>query len=131
MTVPAALYGILSADAAVAALISDRVYPKTAPQGTPRPYLVFHKTFRRPLQTLTGSSLSRGLWQLDAWADDPDEAGAVGAAVEAVLDGFGGDAGGRSLRIMLDNDSDDYEPDTSLYRQSLDFVIWDCGPAIT
>lgn len=131
MTVPAALYEILSGDTAVAALVGTRIYPKKAPQGVARPYVVFHKTTRRPSRTFTGYSLSRGLWQIDAWADDFDTADTLGDAIEDALDEFRGDAGGRTLAITLDNDSDDYEPDTDLYRQSLDFVIWDSGPALT
>ncbi len=129
MTVAAAIFSLLTGDTATAALVGDRVYPKVAPQSVVRPYVVYHKTTRRPQKTLDGFSLTRDLWQIDAWSNTYDEAEAIAAAIEAVLEGFRGDAGGISLASSLDNAFDDYEPDTTLHRQSLDFVIWDCGPA--
>ena len=131
MTVSAALYSLLTGDAATAALVVDRIYPKAAPQGVTRPYVVYHKTTRRPQRTLDGFSLTRGIWQIDAWSNTFDEAEAIHDAIEAVLKNFQGDAGGITLATSLDNSFDDFEPDTTLYRQSLDIIVWDCGPATT
>ena len=131
MTVSAAIYERLSEDTDTAALVSTRIYPKVAPQDVARPYVVFHKTVRRPQQTLNGYTLSRGVWQIDAWSNTFDQSESIAVAIEAALDGFRGDAGSRALGFMLDEVFDDYEPDTRLYRQSLDFLIWDCGPALT
>ncbi len=100
MTVSAALYDLLSADTAVAALVGTRIYPKKAPQGVARPYVVYHKTTRRPSQTLTGYSIARGIWQIDAWAESFDTAETIGTAIEGALDGFRGDAGSQTLAIM-------------------------------
>lgn len=40
-TLAAAFVAVIKADAAVAALASTRIFPDSAPQGTPAPYVVF------------------------------------------------------------------------------------------
>lgn len=55
MSTETVLFALLAADAAVDALIADRIYPEVAPQDTSRPYVVYQRESTQPLYTIHGT----------------------------------------------------------------------------
>lgn len=92
------LYTHLAASAAVAALVADRVYPSLAPQGTPRPYLVLTSITDLAEAHMAGpGDVGESLWQIDCYADTPEDADSLALAVDDALDGFHGAIAGRPI----------------------------------
>ena len=87
-----ALYAMLTADAAVAALVGTRVYPIPAPDQVVRPYIAYRRTGERVDRALGGpTGLVETTFELGCWAEDTTTAagGAIArdlaAAVRAAL----------------------------------------------
>jgi hypothetical protein len=97
------------------------VFPDQADQGAAYPLLVFTFVAGHDEVYLDGyASLSRAVVQVDAWADDPDD-------VDALMD----EASTRmkaatafSVTAVNATAVAGFEPDTKLYRSSLEFALW-------
>lgn len=93
-TLAAAFVAVIKANAAVAALASTRIFPDSAPQGTPAPYVVFSElsTVAEESQAecngLDGSNV-----EFACYADTTREAIALRSAVRASLTPAGAVAG--------------------------------------
>lgn len=122
-----ALFAILTADTAVAALVVARIYPVTAPQNVTKPYAVYQRIGGIRNRSLDGpDGLARPRYQIDAWSLDIDEARAIAAAIRRAIDGFRGQSAGLTIgEILMDDEPfEDFEPDTLLYRVSADYIVW-------
>ena len=123
---------VLANPAASAALGGTRIYPLQMPQGVRDPSLVYQRVGGSPDETLDGPvALRETRWQFDAWAKDPDQAAALMAVVEPVLNGFTGQVAVGPLTcnikgMFLDNEADGYDPAAKLYRERRDFVVFWC-----
>jgi hypothetical protein len=122
-----AIRSALLADPAVAALVGARVVPMKLPQKPELPAIVYQRisTPGDP-PALDGAKVApRIRVQLSLWAGTFDEARQLAAAVDARLNGYSGANGdGTSLRLVwLANLSDDYEPETGLYRVIADYRV--------
>lgn len=106
----------LKANTALTALISGRIYPIAAPQNVAKPYLVYRVISNNSNQCLEGGIYENDVRiQIDIWADTYSNAKVTKeAAVDAIL-GF---KSSYNINVM-----DDYEQDTLLYRQILDFKL--------
>lgn len=90
-TVTEAIRTLLLADAAVAALLSTRIYPGSAPERPTFPLVVLDRSGTTFHHNMDGPSTLRQVSQNVAiYSDDYDETQAVGAAIAAVLDAYTG-----------------------------------------
>ncbi len=125
MTIEAAIFELVSGKAAVAALVGTRVYPGKAPQGVTRPYVVYSQISLSPVQSLDGwNELENGRWQFDCWDDLSTTAKTLARAVMAALKVTRVHADDQEVTALLLDSRDLHEPDTRLFRVSVDFSIW-------
>ncbi len=127
MNAETAVRAALLADPAVAALVGSRIYPMRLPQNPALPAVVFQRISAPPDGLTIDGRAGRVpiRLQLSLWAQTYDGARALMAAVDARLDGYSGSNGdGTALRLVaLKNMSDDYEPETGLYRVIADYRV--------
>lgn len=110
----------LVTDPRSAAVIGDRVVPKTRVPGLEYPLIVTHRISGPRRYSQDGDTgLQSPRYQLDIWAKDPDTADEVADIVIEVLSGRS--AGGITFTTVID-DRDDHEADTGLYRRIVDVM---------
>lgn len=130
-----ALRALILSDAEILAIVGPRVFPHFIPQGQPTPAIVYNRVSGSADYTLQGpSGLATATMQVDCWAADPDTASTLARLVRAKLDGFAGDVafGSESpqavatiLGVFVDAIADEYEKDTDLYRERVDYrFVW-------
>lgn len=129
----AALYGYLSTDPRLSALVGDRIYPFRLPEPTKaQPISLPAVSWQRisAQRTYTYDSFEdtaafvKARVQFSCWSNSPLEAIQVGEAVLLALSGYNGDMAGEligSAEAALE--IDDYEAGTKLYRRVIDFLI--------
>lgn len=123
----AALAAILSADAAVFAIVGARIHPIQRPQGSATPALVMTRTGGGHAYTYAArDGLVESRVQIDAWADRYADAKALARAVTDALSGFRAASGTiRSAFLFAERDGlAEIDPGGTLARVSLDFTIW-------
>ncbi len=127
MNAESAVRAALLADATVAALVGTRIGPMKLPQKPTLPAIVYQRisTPGDPPALDGAKAAPKIRIQLSLWAESFDGARQLAAAVEERLDGYSGPNGdGTSLRLVwLANMSDDYEPETGLYRVIADYRV--------
>jgi hypothetical protein len=122
---------LLSHDATVAVLVSDRIYPDYAPIGAQNPCLVVLKISGADVRTADGSTdIADAVIQVGCWADTYAGAVALRAAVKACLNDYVGTTDGvKFWDIGLTNDFDIpiVEPDNEAcneFGRTMDFQVW-------
>jgi hypothetical protein len=90
--------------------------------------LTYLKVSGTPLYAHDGDArLPSARFQIDIWASSYSSLKAVRAELETALSGFRGTMGGVGGVVVgsafLVGEQDDYEPETSRYREMLDFII--------
>lgn len=139
MSIEAALYAHLTANAGVAALVGSRVYPMgSVPQGAAFPRITYQRISSVHEHHQGGvAGLAHPRLQVDCWAQGASGYAAVKALAEAVrmaLDGRrgamgAGDAAVDVRSVILEGQSDGWEPPTDssavgVHRVRMDFIIW-------
>jgi len=127
----AALVSLLSADATLVALVSDRIHADQAPQGSTLPYLTY-ALIASPGHDhqAAAAAIANPTVQIDVWADSSTDRLAVEAAVVGALNGYSGTCGSVSIRrASRVGRRQSYErpqdgSEAGVYRSSLDFEIW-------
>jgi hypothetical protein len=120
MSLESDLYAQLSGSAGLTALVSDRIWPSYAADGTATPYVVYSPIFDGAIYFLEGTSdETRARVQIDCYAEDPDTAAAVALAVIAAIPQTGD-----IHRAAHFNQDLGIEPGTRLYRRLLEFSIF-------
>ena len=95
-----------------------RVFPLIAPDGVPRPYIVYQRVAAVTENVLSGDAgLTNTRIQIDTFGDTYAQAQTVAAAIIALMDGW-------SVQNVNLMSQDFFEPDTKLHRCSMDFSIW-------
>lgn len=121
----------LTSDAAVKAIVAERVYPLERPQNSPSPAITYQVISDPRSNHLKGSDGSRPTrLQCDCWADSYGVAKALARAVIAALRfpatvqgkkfGHAQVEGPRDLRETVAGGK-------TIHRQSVDFIIWHVG----
>ncbi len=112
------VYQLLKSNVAIKALINERVYPMVAPQNVVKPYLTYQVISKINLQCM-GGKIYRGNYrmQIDCFSLTYSNVKAISKAVENALEGF---MSSDDINIM-----DDYENETALFRQIIDFKLKD------
>lgn len=110
------VYSLLKNNATLNTLISGRIYPLVAPQNVVKPYITYRVIAGKKIQCL-GGKIFKGDYrmQLDCFALSYSNAKAISQAVKNCLIGF---MSSNSINII-----DDYEDETQLFRQIIDFKI--------
>lgn len=133
MTLEEAIFGRLTTDAAVTAILGTRVYPGQAPQSSTLPVLVYQQAARKTVMALARIiNLNRYSMRLDMWDDDYAGIKALYGAVRACLVGFSGLLGSDTVDVrgVFEESGDDqaespiHAEENGLYRAGLDLDIW-------
>ena len=133
MDIQDALFYHLTHNAAVAALVSDRVYPRFAPPDTALPNLVYWKvsrTQKRAHNDQPGSGQKHLVYrrmQITCTATSPDGADALAKAVQQALDSYqgimGGTGGVRVYSTFVENVNDVFEFESNNSAAIVDVMI--------
>jgi len=110
------VYLLLKNTATIKALINERVYPLIAPQNVVKPYITYRVVSKINLQCI-GGQIYQGAYrmQLDCFSLTYSNVKAISEAVKNALVGF---MDSNSINIM-----DDYEDETKLFKQIIDFKL--------
>ncbi|MBI4800633.1 MAG: DUF3168 domain-containing protein [Desulfarculus sp.] len=108
----------LKQDAAVAALVADRVYPVKLPQGCVLPAITYQRVSGGQDSTLEGDSgLEFPRVQVSCWSKSYTQAHALAKAARGAM------KSARAFRATTINDMDHYEDETGVYAVFVDFSI--------
>lgn len=99
----------------LSALAGGNVFPYMAPQGTSAPWVIYLLPSSSGEDVFCGPAETAITVQVDAWASSIDEARALRNQVKAAL---------ADLHPVGLNEINGYEPDTGLYRATLEVQIW-------
>jgi hypothetical protein len=103
---------------ALGALVSGRCYPLVAPDPAVKPYIVYSLISDVQLNSLDGfSGLAEKRVQVDVYTTSYGATKATATACKSAM------AIGLPQSIHLSS-QDLYEPDTQLYRITMDFSLW-------
>ena len=127
----AALVSLLSGESTISAICSNRVYVNRAPQKAIFPQLIITQMNSEENGTLDGGSgqLRFINFDLDCRAKSSLQAAALGDAVRVFIDDYSGTAGSKTIgAVILNDESDDYEPptdgsDVGVFLVTLDVTI--------
>jgi len=104
---------------ALKGLVSNRVYPDTAPMSAPLPYIVYQQIGGEPLNFLAGVPDKRnGRFQIEVWATSRSAASTLIRQVEDAM---------RAAPLLADTLGgalSTWETETNLYGSMQDFSIW-------
>lgn len=105
---------------------AQRVYWRRAPEQSTAPYLVFSDMAPEPLHSHSGGSTTiQRAFQFSIFASGQSSAAALAVQLRLLLDGFSGLMGPTSdVRVcscLWKNQFYNYEPDTKLHMEALDF----------
>lgn len=103
----------------VTSSVSTRIYPLIVPQESAMPAITYARVSGGQQNDLTGySGLENPRIQIDCWATSYKEIKTIAENVHAVL------YAATTFKAILVSDMDFYESDVELYRESMDFKIW-------
>lgn len=106
-------------------LVSDRVYPDVLEQESTLPALTYKRLTGMPEYSMSGSSdLEDGRYEINVWAGTPLERMNVYAELREAVSGYGGCFGGMTGASFIKNHISVYEPETKLYREIVEVMIW-------
>ena len=115
MSAESDLYAALTADAPLAALVGERIYPDAIPQDEPLPAVVF-VALAEPEFGLDNTLLAtRTVFSIGCWAATRTSATAVAEAVKAVL---------VAQDLTWAGPENGFDPEVGAYSATLDTDIW-------
>jgi len=130
-TVEQAIYSKLSADPAVSALVSTRIYPSVVPQGESMPAITYQMVSGVPEETTdTAQGWRVARFQITCWAETYSGAKTLAEAVRKDLHRYSGTVNSVVIdSVLLENETD--MPNLSVgtdvlrrFGKALDFEIW-------
>jgi hypothetical protein len=117
------LVHVLKALPSLTALVGERIYPVTLPQGVTLPAIRYMQIDNPPELSHSGSSeLSHPRIQLTAVASTYATAEAIAEALKLAL--HGSQRWGPGCVSWIASDVDGYEPETGLYMRHVDVLMW-------
>lgn len=121
------IYTRLSNWPALATLVSDRIFPGRAAQGTKRPFVVFMRVAGpRAKHSLGPAGVAMPRFQFDCYSVTYEQAVAIATQVRLAIDGWkdlSASPAVKSGSLITDRDIDESATDPKLYRASMDFMI--------
>lgn len=122
MSISELVYAALSNDAGVSALVSTRVYPVILPQRPTLPAISYQRISNSVKDGTSDIRQSR--WQVDGWAQTYAGITALSAAIKTAMDAYHDTDQSPMIKWTdIVNELDDYDPETDLYRVSLDLIL--------
>jgi len=121
------LYRIVTTAPAIIALMSDRLYPVVLPQGVTMPAASYRQISDVPYVTHSHpNGLERTRYEFNVEADQWSEAKNLADALITVLSGYRRGAADtvRIDGIWLMNRFQDYDDNTGIHREILDFRVY-------
>ena len=115
------LYTALSGSTKITVLssVSTRIYPLIVPQQSAFPVITYARISGGQQNDLFGySGIENPRIQIDCWAETYKEIKTIAENVHSVLSTV------TTFRAILISDMDFYENDVELYRESMDFKMW-------
>lgn len=110
------LVNLLKNNVEVSALVGTRIYHLVAPQNVVNPYIIYRVINEKAEQCLEGGIYQEDIrFQIDCWSKSYSNVKAIRTAVKNSLIGF---KGSNNINVM-----DDYEAETLLFRQIIDFKL--------
>lgn len=111
------IYGVLSTNTAVSALVSTRIYPLTAPDKTASPYIVYEVMTGNSTQRAQSSgNLAREEILISAYAETYKGATDLASAIADALDRLHGTYSGVDVRDFVSSSYfDAYDNDTAKF----------------
>ena len=127
-----AVYSVLAADSAVAALVSTRIYPTIAPEGASLPFLAYRRVETEHVQTKsrTLDDLARARVEVRCVASTYSGVRTLADKVRLAMHGYAGTVGSYTIRGVIDEgeyDSGEMPPDgTDVPRHVVvnDYGVW-------
>lgn len=119
------LVTVLSANVALAAMVSTRVYPSRMPDECAKPAVVYTVVSDVPAASLNGAlvdATGAARVQVDSYARTYREAHAVAEAVRGAIGDLRTPSPG--LSSWLENARDLFDNETQLHRVTQDFTVW-------
>jgi hypothetical protein len=107
-------------------LIGDRVYPLILPQEPTLPAIVYQRIGGVPEYSQSGfSNLTPVRMQITCWGTTLMSAKNVAIQVKLALGGYRGPMGSSTVgAIFIEDELDDLDEETGLYRVILDVLLW-------
>lgn len=126
-----AVHSLIADDAAVQAVVGDRVYAVVAPQGVAMPFIVHQRITGVPSEVLSGSSgLVRSQFQVVIYGRAYDVIWDLADKVRLVMQGFSGDVDEFTIDHIHMIDQSDHPVDPFQADQAgvmgarLEFAVW-------
>lgn len=96
------------------------VYAISVPPNGSYPCIVYQRVSTSHIRTHSGNELKRPRFQISCWGKSYSEAKALSESVKALLD-----LNKVNFELAtMENELDEQETETKLYRKILDFFIW-------
>jgi hypothetical protein len=119
----------LTADSAVTALVSSRIFPNVLPQGSSLPAIVYTVVDDVPQRTLSGAVdelLHNSRVQIDCYARASASLGGYAGAHQLAdaVNNVVGNLSDPTLNSTAADKRDLYDNETSYFRVSMDFSVW-------
>lgn len=103
---------------AIKNLANGNVYPIVLPDTSSLPAIVYQRISSLPVNSLDGDSdLDSVRIQISVWANTYNEVKELSSVVRITLNDS-------VLKLVTENDTDDYEPETKRFRVLTDYVVW-------
>jgi hypothetical protein len=120
-----AIYSILSANTELNALVTDRIYPLYIPQKENMyPTIVLEQTSNNPSYCKGGKFEEEHILSLVVYAKSYSDSVKVVALLKKILDTITGEFAEHTIRSIKHlNDFPDYNPDTNLIQNTIDFSV--------
>lgn len=132
MNSEAGIYGILSADGTLTALLATTtsIFPELAPQSAANPCIVYSESTPEFADTKSGvSGLDTNVIQVDVYANTISSRNTIGARVRTLLDRYSGTVNSiniQSIQLVYSFKTIEQENDKNnlkIYRQTFDFRV--------
>ena len=127
MNAEAAIYGVLSADSTLTALLASTtsIYPEVAPQNASNPCIVYSESTPEFNDNMSGvSKLDVNVVQVDVYATTIAARNTIGARVRTLLDRYSGTTNSIKIQsIQLVFSFKTYDEISNASRQTFDFRV--------
>ncbi len=120
-----AIYGILSSDTDVSAIVSTRIYPEIAAQGSDLPLVVYRFSGLRPSDTKSGvSTLDEETYNMVAISTSYTDVTDLSEKIRAALDRYTGTVNSVEVQSIEFIDYDvDYDATNEVYAAATEFTL--------
>ena len=120
-----AIYGILSGNAGVTALVSTRIFPDVAAQGTAFPFVVYNLQEITPNDTKSGvSTLDEERYDIIAVSTSYSEVISISEVCRTALDRYSGTVNSITVQsIQFTDFNTDFDSDNEVYIAVMENII--------